>query len=77
MGKWLGWVVPVGLDKPARLIIRLSFGFVSDSEKQILRRQCCLAQRSLRGHSEITQIRANSEKTTLAEAPTSLNDKRD
>ena len=30
------------IDKQAHLIIRLSFGSVSDSEKQILRRQCCL-----------------------------------
>ena len=32
------------VDKPARLIIRLLFGFVSDSRKKVkvLRRQCCL-----------------------------------
>ena len=32
------------LDKPARLIIRLLFGFVSVSRKKVkvLRRQCCL-----------------------------------
>ena len=51
------------VDKPARLIIRLSFGFVSDSvsrkKKQILRRQRCLQQ----GLVEITLDRSGTEET--------------
>ena len=47
--QYLEYVMDTGLDKPARLIIRLIFESVSDSvfvnsmkTKQILRRQCCL-----------------------------------
>ena len=52
------------VDKPARLIIRLSFGFVSDSvsrKKQILRRQRCLQQ----GHVGITLDRSGTEKNGI------------
>ena len=50
------------VDKPARLIIKLSFGFVSDSvsrKKQMLRRQRCLQQ----GRVGITLDRFGTEKT--------------
>ena len=52
------------VDKPARLIIRLSFGFVSDSvsrKKQMLRRQRCLQQ----GRVGITLDRFGTEKNGI------------
>ena len=50
--KWVGkpdYYFPNNTDKPARLIIRLLFGFVSDSvsrkKVKVLRRQCCQGKR--------------------------------